>query len=320
MNNLNYKHLRYYWMVAKTGSIARAAEQLHLTAHAISGQISELEQNLGVALFRRTGRKLELTDAGRRILNHADEIFMLGDELLDVLRDQVATKARRFCVGIADAVSKALAYRLLEPAMRQEEPLRLICREGRLTLLLSELAVHKLDLIIADQAMPAHLNVRGYSHLLGECGLTVFATPGLAQSLKGEFPALLHQAPFLLPGQEVALHPKLLTWLDSHQLRPKIVGEFDDAPLMKAFGQGGVGLFVAPSAIRKQTCTQYDVVEVGQIDDITEQIWAISNERHLTDPAIIAIRNIALEAVFGNSTNKKSLRANPEALKGKTKP
>lgn len=300
MNNLNYKHLRYYWMVAKTGSVARAAEQLHLTAHAISGQLKEFEETLGVALFRRAGRVLELTEAGQQILRHADDIFMLGDQLLDVLHNQSALQARRFRIGIADAVSKSLAYQLLAPAMTLPQPLRLICREGRLSLLLSELAVHKLDMIIADQAMPSHLNVRAYSHLLGECGLTVFATEKLAQSLPGNFPALLHHAPMLLPGEDVALQPKLLKWLAAHNLHPKIVGEFDDSALMKAFGQAGVGVFVAPSVTRAKICAQFNVVAIGEIADITEQIWAITTELRMTDPAIMAISQSARHDVFGD--------------------
>jgi LysR family transcriptional regulator, transcriptional activator of nhaA len=299
MNNLNYKHLRYYWMVAKTGSIARAAEQLHLTAHAISGQLKEFEDTLGVALFRRVGRVLELTEAGQQILRHAEDIFMLGDQLLDVLRNQNAVQARRLRIGIADAISKSLAYKLLAPAMTLAEPLRLICREGRLALLLSELAVHKLDMIIADQAMPSHLNVRAYSHLLGEHGLTVFATEKLAQSLPGEFPGLLDRAPMLLPGEDVALQPKLLKWLAGRNLHPKIMGEFDDSALMKAFGQAGVGVFVAPNVTRNQICQQFNVIEIGEIEDITEQIWAITTEQRVTDPAITAINLSAQQDVFG---------------------
>lgn len=298
MNNLNYKHLRYYWMVAKTGSITRAAQQLHLTAHAVSGQLKEFEDALGVALFRRSGRMLELTQAGQRILRHADDIFMLGDQVLEALRDQSSLPIRHFRVGIADAVSKVLAYRLLEPAMKLPESIRLICREGRLALLLSELAVHRLDLILADQAMPPHLNVRAYSHLLGECGLSIFATEKLAQTLNGGFPAMLDAAPVLLPGEDVALQPKLLKWFDQHHLHPKIVGEFDDSALMKAFGRAGAGVFAAPGATRQQICQQYNVIEIGQIHDITEQVWAITTEPRMTDAAIMAISLTARDDVF----------------------
>ena len=298
MPQLNYKHLRYYWLVAKTGSVARAAQQLHLTAHAVSGQIKEFEQTLGVELFRRVGRNLELTDAGQRILRHADDIFTLGDQVLDALRDQSTLQTRRFRVGIADAVSKMLAYRLLQPAMSLPESIRLICREGGMPVLLAELAVHRLDLVIADHAMPSHMNVRAYSHLLGECGLCVFASEAVAQTLQGSFPALLDGAPMLLPGEDVALQPKLLKWLDQHNLHPKIVGEFDDSALMKAFGRAGAGVFVGPSATTAQICQQYNAVEIGQIAEITEQVWAISTEPKMIDPAILAISLNAHNDVF----------------------
>lgn len=298
MAQLNYKHLRYYWMVAKTGSIARAAQQLHLTAHAVSGQLKEFEQTLGVELFRRVGRNVELTDAGQRILRHADEIFMLGDQVLEALRDQNTLHTRRFRVGITDAVSKMLAYRLLEPAMNLPQAIRLICREGRMQMLLAELAVHRLDLIIADQAMPSHLNVRAYSHLLGECGLTVFANQTLAQTLDGGFPAMLEAAPMLLPGEDVALQPKLLKWLGQQRLHPKIVGEFDDSALMKAFGRAGAGVFVGPSATAAQICQQYNVIEIGKINEITEQVWVITTEPRMSDPATLAITLNAHNDVF----------------------
>ncbi|MEN9865632.1 MAG: transcriptional activator NhaR, partial [Pseudomonadota bacterium] len=207
-------------------------------------------------------------------------------------------QSRRFRVGVTDAVSKVLAYRLLEPAMKLPAPIRLICREGRLSLLLAELAVHRLDMILADQPMPSHLNVRAYSHLLGECGLSVFASEKLAQTLKQSFPALLHGAPLLLPGEDVALQPMLLKWLEQRNLHPLIVGEFDDSALMKAFGRAGAGIFVAPSATRQQICQQYNVIEIGHIPDITEQLWAITTEPRMTDPAIRAISMSARDDVF----------------------
>ena len=298
MATLNFKHLRYFWMVAKTGSIARAAEQLHLTPQSISGQLSEFDQTLGVALFRRAGRNLELTDAGRRILSYAEEIFTIGDELLDVLREQKAIKSLLFRVGLADSVSKLVVYRLVEPALKLGEPVRLVCREGRMTSLLAELSIHRLDMIIADRPMPTNLNVRGYSHLLGESGLSVFATRHLAKELSGRFPAMLDEAPFLLPGEDAAIRPKLIHWLDANNLRPQIVGEFDDSALMKAFGQAGAGLFVAPSAIVDHVCKQYKVMEIGRIGSVVEQLYAITSERRLTHPAVVAISKVAREDVF----------------------
>ncbi|MDO8958664.1 MAG: transcriptional activator NhaR [Rhodocyclaceae bacterium] len=299
MATLNFKHLRYFWMVAKTGSIARAAEQIHLAPQSISGQLSEFEATLGVDLFRRVGRNLELTDAGRRILGYAEQIFTIGDELLEVLHDQKATKILPFRVGIADSVSKSVAYRLVEPALKLAEPVRLICREGRLASLLAELAVHRLDMIIADRPMPTHLNVRGFSHLLGESGLSVFGAPSLTRELSGSFPALLDNAPFLLPGEDAIIRPKLIQWLEANALRPRIVGEFDDSALMKSFGQAGVGLFVAPTAIAASVCEQYQVTALGRIDAVVEQLYAITTERRLTHPAIVATAAAARRDVFG---------------------
>ncbi|MDP2811648.1 MAG: transcriptional activator NhaR [Rhodocyclaceae bacterium] len=299
MAALNFKHLRYFWMVAKTGSIARAAEQLHLTPQSISGQLSEFETTLGVDLFRRAGRNLEPTDAGRSILSYAEEIFTIGDELLDVLRDQKAKKTLPFRVGIADSVSKSVAYRLVEPALRLDEPVRLICREGRLAPLLAELSIHRLDMIIADRPMPTNLSVRGYSHLLGESGLTVFGARRLAKELSGGFPATLDKAPFLLPGEDVAIRPKLIQWLEANDLRPHIVGEFDDSALMKSFGQAGAGLFVAPTAIADHVREQYKVMEIGRIDSVVEHLYAITTERRITHPAIVAISKAARQDVFG---------------------
>lgn len=299
MAALNFKHLRYFWMVAKTGSIARAAEQLHLTPQSISGQLSVFEDALGVALFRRSGRNLELTDAGRRILSYAEDIFTIGDEMLEVVRNQKAKKALPFKVGIADSVSKLVAYLLVEPALKLAEPVRLVCREGRLPSLLAELAIHRLDMIIADRPMPANLNVRGYSHLLGESGLTVFGTRRLAKELSGSFPASLDNAPFLLPGEDVAIRPKLIQWLEASDLRLHIVGEFDDSALMKAFGQAGAGLFVAPTVIADHICKQYNVAKIGRIDSVVEQLYAITTERRLTHPAIVAISKVARRDLFG---------------------
>lgn len=302
MAALNYKHLRYFWVVAKSGSIARASEQLHLTPQSISGQLNELEENLGTDLFRRAGRGLELTDTGQRILSYAEEIFSLGDELLDAVRDQASKRSPPFTVGIADSVPKSVAYLLVEPALRLTEPVRLICREGRLTALLADLAVHRLDMVIADRPMPANLNVRGYSHLLGESDLTVFGTDALLKTLNGSFPALLNGAPFLMPSEDVAIRPRLEQWLAAQRLHPRIVGEFDDSALVKVFGQAGAGLFVAPTALATHICEQHRIVAAGRIDSISEQLFAITTERRLTHPAIVAISQAARNEVFSAAT------------------
>jgi LysR family transcriptional regulator, transcriptional activator of nhaA len=305
LKSLNYKHLRYFWMVAKTGSIARAAEQLFLTPQSISGQLTEFAQVLKVELFRRSGRNLELTDEGRRVLSYADEIFSIGDELMDAIHDQQAKKTTPFRVGIADSVHKSVAYRLLEPALKLNDPIRLICREGRLISLLSELSIHRLDLIIADRPMPTHLHVRGFNHLLGESGLTVLGAKSVVAKLTGEFPACLNHAPLLLLGEDAAIRTKLERWLDKHNLHPIIMGEFDDSALMKSFGQAGAGLFVAPTTIATHICEQYKVNIVGHIDAVTEQLYAITTDRQLKHPVIVAICEMGREDVFGKLSPEK---------------
>lgn len=298
MSLINYKHLHYFWMVARAGSIARACEQLHLTPQTISGQLSQFEDVLGEKLFSRQGRRLELTDRGRVVLSYADEIFSLGQELEGVLRQQPAERISQFRVGVSDAVQKTIASRLIEPALRLGDPISIICREGKVANLLGELALHHLDIVIADCPMPSKIDVRAFSHLLGECGLTFFATQDLASKYGDDFPQSLNGAPFLLPGDDVAVRPRLLRWFETHQLRPRITGEFDDAALMKAFGRLGVGIFTAPTSISKEVQKQYGVVAIGSTRDVTEKYYAISVERKLTHPAVVAISESARTDLF----------------------
>lgn len=303
MAQLNFKHLRYFWMVAKSGSIARASEQLHLTPQSISGQLGEFEDSLGVELFRRVGRGLELTETGKRLLGYAEQIFSLGDELLETLRDDGLAQSVPFRVGIADSVPKMVAYRLVAPSLGFAEPVKLICREGRLTALLGDLAVHRLDMVIADRPMPEHLNVRGYDHFLGESGISVLAAGTLSaqNSQPGRpFPALLDGAPFLLPGADVALQARLLRWFEAERLQPRIVGEFDDSALLYAFGQAGAGYFAAPTAIESHIVRDHHVEVVGRIDSVREQIYAITTERKLTHPLITAICRFAQHDIFSS--------------------
>lgn len=306
MAALNFKHLRYFWMVAKSGSIARASEQLHLTPQSISGQLSEFEDVLGVELFRRAGRGLELTETGQRMLSYAEQIFTLGNELLESLREDALPQSMPFRVGIADSVPKMVAYRLVEPSLGGSDPIKLICREGRLTSLLADLAVHRLDMLIADRPMPDNLNVRAYAHFLGESGVSIFAAKSLLKQTDGEFPASLANKPFLMPGMDVALHARLLRWFESERLRPRIVGEFDDSALLMAFGQAGAGFFAAPTAIEDYIIRQYQVQVAGRIEVVREQIYAITNERKLTHPIISAICQFAQHDFFGGKSAKRA--------------
>jgi LysR family transcriptional regulator, transcriptional activator of nhaA len=299
MATVNFKHLRYFWTVAKSGSIARASEQLHVTPQSISSQLAELEGALGTGLFRRVGRGLEVTDIGRSIASYAEEIFSLEDELLSVVRSEGARSALTFRIGIADSVPKLLAYRVVEPALHMDEAVRLFCREGRLVSLLADLSVHRLDMVITDRAMPTDLNVRAYNHLLGSSDVTVFGAASVVQTLKGAFPALLEKAPFLLPGEEVAIRPVLEQWFEAQRVHPRIVGEFDDGALLKTFGQGGAGLFVAPTAIADHVCRQYDVRTVGRIESVVEKLYAITTERRIQHPAAVVVSQAGAREMLG---------------------
>jgi LysR family transcriptional activator of nhaA len=290
---LNYKHLHYFRTVAKAGAINRAAEKLHLTPQTLSGQLSAFEERLGVALFRRSGRRLELTDAGRTALGYADEIFQVGAELEEALQSAPAARVHPFRVGIADVVPKAIAYQLLAPALTLAEPVKLICREDRLEALAAELSIHRLDMVLADRPLPSSMDIRGYSHPLGESGIAFLAAPSIADTLAPDFPANLDGAPLLLPGEDSALRVPLLRWLERGGVQPRIVGEFDDSALMSAFGQAGAGVFPAPLTTAREVMRQYEVIEVGQTLDIRERFFAISVERRLSHPAVVAVSDAA---------------------------
>ncbi len=267
---LNYRQLHYFWVVAKTGSIVRACEQLNLTPQTISGQISLLEQTFGIALFQRVGRQLELTEAGRQALPYAEQMFQTGNELEAMLRAQPNEQQIVFRVGVADVVPKSIVYRLIAPTMELNEPLRITCREDKLERLLADLAIQRLDLVISDSPMPSHLDIKGYSQKLGECGISFFATQALADQHPGDFPQCLHGAPLLIPGAETVVRSRLQRWFAEQKIQPKIIGEFDDSALMQAFGQSGSGIFIAPSVIAEEVLRQYGVALIGQTDAVTE--------------------------------------------------
>ena len=299
---MNYKHLHYFWVVAKQGSIARASDILHLTPQTISGQLSVLEEHLGEALFSRVGRNLELTEIGRLVLSYADEIFSLGGELEEMLRNIPEDRPRVFKVGVVDIVPKSIAYRLLAPALALSESVRIICREGSVESLLADLALHKVDMVLADSPIPSSINVRGFNHPLGDCGITFFATSKLARKLKKDFPQNLDGAPLLLPGEMTVVRNRVIEWLDNQHIYPRIVGEFDDSALMKAFGRTGTGVFIAPTPIAEEVKKQYGVVVIGETNQVREQFYAISVERKISHPAVAAITETAREWLF--TTNK----------------
>jgi len=298
MRSLNYKHLNYFWTIAKAGGVAKASERLHVTPQSISGQMRLLEEAIGEPLFRRAGRNLELTDTGRMVLEYAERVFAAGEELQAALRQPLGTRQSDFRVGVSNVVGRSMTYRILQPALALEHPPRLICREGRLADLLAELSVHRIDLVISDRPMDASLNVRGFNHLLGECGIAFLAAPALAARLRRGFPGSLDGAPALLHGEDSALRKRLLRWFEQRDIRPRVVAEFDDTALLKAFGQEGAGFFVAPAVVAAQIEQQFDVRRIGETDEVNDQIFAISGERRLTHPAVLAISRAARDITF----------------------
>ena len=287
---MNFKHLHYFWVAAKAGGILRAGEQLHTTPQTLSGQIKLLEERLGRKLFRKSGRNLELTDEGHVAIGYADQIFALGAELEAAL--QLARSGPRtldFRVGVSDSVPKAVACQLLEPAWGVPEPIRLICVEGKLRDLLAQLSVHRVDLVIADEPMPRQLSVKAYNHALGSTATSFFAAERVAATLKGEFPQNLNGAAMLIQGSASPMRPRLEQWFVQHAVQPRVVGEFDDAALMKAFASEGRGICAAPAVLEDATCAQYGLRVIGRSPELIEEFYAISSERRITHPCVTAI-------------------------------
>ena len=298
---VNYKHLYYFRAVAREGGVTRASEKLNLTPQTISGQLSLLEEHLDVALFNRVGRNLELTETGRVVLSYTDEIFSLGGELEEMIYQSSKGRPQLFRVGVVDALPKSIAHRILAPALQMTELVRMICRQASLDTLLGELSVHRLELVLADRPIPRTVSTRGYSHKLGECGLSFFASNKLKKKLARDFPACLNGAPLLLPNSGTQLRSGIDRWLDTNRLHPRIIAEFDDSALMKAFGQEGAGIFIAPAAIGKEVERQFQVSRIGQVDEVKEKFYAISVERRVTHPVVSVIVEAARKSLFANN-------------------
>ena len=298
MDWLNYHHLYYFWLVAREGSIARAAKQLHLSHPTISKQLHQLESSFEDKLFDRVGRNLVMTEFGQTVFRYAEEIFSVGRELQDAVQGRPSDRPLQFVVGMPDVLPKLIAHRLLKPAFELSEEVHVVCHEGRHDEMLAELAVHRLDIVLSDAPVSPTVHVRAFNHLLGECGLTFFAKADLAAKYRRKFPASLDRAPLLIPTEKTALRRDLEQWFYNENLHPKIIGEFEDTALMKVFGQEGLGLFPAPSVIEKEVCRQYSVRVVGRIDAVRERYYAISVERRLKHPAVVAICEAARTKLF----------------------
>lgn len=300
MDWLNYHHLLYFWTVAHEGSIARAAQELRLAPPTVHAQIRTLEQSLGQQLLVRRGRGLALTDTGRVVLGYADDIFSLGRELMTAVKQQqpAADRPVRFSIGIVDSVPKMVAKELLKPALKLEPPAQLVVREGKLEPLVAELAIHRLDMVLADHPYTTPSTIRIFHHRLGECGVTFFAPPPLAAKLKRGFPGSLDGAPALLPTENTAMRNSLETWFDSVGVRPRVVAEFEDSALLKVFGGDALGFFATPSIGVDALARSHKVRAIGSTEDCRERFFAISAERRLKHPAVVAISQTARGDLF----------------------
>ena len=298
MRHLNYSHLQYFWAVAREGSIARASASLHLTPQTISGQLKLLDEAVGQPLFNRVGRRLVMSDMGRTVFEYADEIFSVGAELASVVRGNHLSGPTTLSLGIVSSMPKLIAERIVAPAMMGEQPVRVRGEEASLEQLLSELAVHKLDLVLSDQPVPDGLSIKAYNHRLGESGMSFFSRRNQARRYRAKFPDSLSDAPMLLPSQHSALRRRLDDWFEINELSPRIAGEFDDSALLKAFGEAGAGIFAAPTVIEEEVCRMYRMSVIGQTDEIKERFYAISPERRLKHPSVVLITDTARSKLF----------------------
>jgi LysR family transcriptional activator of nhaA len=297
MEWINYHHLLYFWAVAREGSIAKAGAQLRLAQPTISGQIRLLEQQIGERLFVRSGRRLVLTEVGRVVFGYADEIFTLGRELMDTVKGR-HTGGVRLVVGIDEGLPKLVAQHILRPALTLPEEVRLVCREDRFDRLLGELGTHELDLVLSDSPVPPGLRIRAFHHLLGETGVAVFAPRKDAARYRKGFPRSLDGAPFLLPLENSTLRRGIEDWFEKVGVRPRVIGEFEDSALLKTFAAEGMGLFIGPSVIADRIESMYGAAAVQTIPGLETRFYAISVERRLKNPAVLAISQAAKAELF----------------------
>lgn len=298
MTWLNYQHLYYFWSVVRAGSITKACRELRLAPPTVSAQLRRLEEQLGEKLLTRSGRGLVPTEAGRTVFRYADEIFALGRELVDAVNERPTSRPLRLVVGVDDVLPKEIAHRLIEPALRLEVPVRVLCREAGLDRLLPALVAHELDVVLSDAPATPSLDFRAYNHHLGECGVSFVGNPGLARHYRRGFPQSLRGAPLLLPTDDTNIRRDLDRWLEERSIRPLLVGEFEDYALLLAFGQAGAGVFPVPSVLEKQFQLQYGIQRVGRVKDVRGHFYAISGERRLKHPAVVAIREAASAELF----------------------
>jgi LysR family transcriptional activator of nhaA len=306
MQGVNYHHLLYFWVVAREGGLVAAGKVLRLSHPTLSAQIHSLEDHLGEKLFAKVGRKLALTETGRVAFRYADEIFALGREMVDTVKGRSTGQPLRLDVGIADVVPKLVVHRLLQPALNLSEPVCLVCHEASYERLLADLSLHALDVVIADAPVPTGSSVRAFNHLLGETGVSFFGTTKLVEAYAKGFPQSLNGAPLLLPLENLTLRRSLNQWFDRLAIKPRVVAEFEDSALMKVFGGDGAGLFPGPTVVENDVAAQYGVQLLGRVEEVRERFFAISAERRVKHPAVIAISDAARHELFAASPGPRA--------------
>ncbi|HET7512238.1 MAG TPA: transcriptional activator NhaR [Chthoniobacterales bacterium] len=301
MEWLNFHHLRYFWMVARKGGVRKAAEELHVSQPSISAQLKLLEESLGQKLFRRSGRNLVLTEVGQLVLNYADEIFSAGRELMNAVKQRPGKHPVRLNIGLTDAFPKLIAWRILQAAFRADEPVHVVCREGEIGPLVNHLQAHRLDIVLADEPASSTLKAKTFNHALGDSGITFCAVPALAAKLRRNFPESLNGAPALLPATNMGMRAALETWFDTNDIRPRLIGEFEDSALMEVCSAGGRGFTVVHSVVDRTALKHYDLRVIAKVKECRSQFYAITAERRVKHPAAVAITEHAYANLFADS-------------------
>lgn len=286
---LNYQHLLYFWTVVRSGGLTKACEELHLAPPTVSTQLRTFEQRIGAKLLQKSGRRLTPTETGRLVYSYADEIFGLGRDLLSALAYRPTRRPIRLAVGIDDVVPKEIAQRFIQPALALAQPVQLACREGTLESLVRALQVHEVDVVLSDSPITPSLHLHAYNHRLGGCAVSWMAAPALARTLRRLFPRSLNGAPLLLPTADTAIRRALDQWLDRHNVRSQIVGEFEDYALLREFSRAGRGVAPVPDVLVKQFAKESGLVTLGPVRNVRAEFYAISMDRKVKHPAMLAI-------------------------------
>jgi LysR family transcriptional activator of nhaA len=304
VNKLNFHYLRYFWMVAREGGLRKAADRLHVSQPTISAQVKALEEQLGEKLTRRDGRGLALTEAGRRVFDYAEQIFALGDDLVGSVAYPDRARPLRVAIGVTDSLPKLVSYALMRPLFHLQQAVKVVVNEASASELLVQLAAHRLDVILTDEPAPSSINLRAFNHRLGECGVSFLATRAVAGAMRGRFPRSLDAVPILLPSHGTAMRTSLDHWMQREEIRPRVIAEFDDAALMKIAAADGLGVLPIPTVAEREAIGRYDLRRVGRSQDCRQQFYAISAERQLTHPAVVAITSAAREGMFSKAGHK----------------